>query len=242
MCDFDWYGGHKDLDDWWVDVWTDCIKQYEVDGFRLDISIARPDLWERIRQNANAAGHDIAIFEENDFPIPASAILTSMRFHPGPGSRCAPCFTSAKFGKGALPGHDSVCRWEDQRGRYHGKGPLRIRLDGLSVDKVGRRDEVNRPDGISDVRLTVDKVGESPVKNIIVQDEAGNQWQLTAGRRVVVEGKPAFAADLPGDARPRLAFSMLSCHDSGWGIPATITPTRPKAAGLCSATLSCLRP
>ena len=56
MVDFDWYGNHKDLDEWWINVWTDCIKQYEVDGFRLDISIARPDVWKKIRQNAAAAG------------------------------------------------------------------------------------------------------------------------------------------------------------------------------------------
>lgn len=72
MVDFDWFGNHKDLDEWWIKVWTDCIKQYEVDGFRLDLGVGRADVWKKIRQNAAALGHEIAIFEEAYFPYPGA--------------------------------------------------------------------------------------------------------------------------------------------------------------------------
>jgi uncharacterized lipoprotein YddW (UPF0748 family) len=55
MTDYDWYGGHTDLDDWWVEVWSNYVTEYGVDGYRLDTAIYRPDLWKRIRQNAAAA-------------------------------------------------------------------------------------------------------------------------------------------------------------------------------------------
>src|SRR5215469_15118611 len=64
MMDYEWTGGHTDLDDWWVKVFTDYVTKYGVDGFRLDVDIFRPDLWERIRRNAAAAGHPIAICDE----------------------------------------------------------------------------------------------------------------------------------------------------------------------------------
>jgi len=42
--------GHADLDDWWVRVWSDYVTHYDVDGFRLDVDIYRPDLWSRVRR------------------------------------------------------------------------------------------------------------------------------------------------------------------------------------------------
>ena len=64
MADFDWFGGHKDLDDWWVDVWTKSILDWGVDGFRIDCDIYRPDLWARVRHNAADAGKEILIIGE----------------------------------------------------------------------------------------------------------------------------------------------------------------------------------
>lgn len=65
MTDFDWQGGHADLDEWWVKTFTDYVVNDGVDGFRLDVDIYRPDLWKRIRQNAVEAGHPICIMSEN---------------------------------------------------------------------------------------------------------------------------------------------------------------------------------
>ena len=70
MTDFDWNGGHTDLDDWWVRIYSDFVTIYGVDGYRLDVNIYRPDLWERIRQNAAASRHPIVIWEEMNAVIP----------------------------------------------------------------------------------------------------------------------------------------------------------------------------
>lgn len=64
MTDFDWYGGHKDLDQWWVDTWLHYILHFGVDGFRLDIAHYRGDLWAHIRRKAREAGHEIMIMLE----------------------------------------------------------------------------------------------------------------------------------------------------------------------------------
>jgi hypothetical protein len=71
MIDYDWSGGHTDLDDWWVKIWSEAVTRYGVDGFRIDLGMqGRADLWSRIRKNAEAAGHPIVIFEEGDSVVP----------------------------------------------------------------------------------------------------------------------------------------------------------------------------
>lgn len=64
MADYDWAGKHPDLDDWWVKTHTDYVTEYGVDGYRLDLRIYRPDLWNKIKQNAARAGHPIVVFVE----------------------------------------------------------------------------------------------------------------------------------------------------------------------------------
>ncbi len=64
MVDFDWYGNHPDMDQWWVDTFTEYVTKYGVDGFRVDVVMYRNDLWNRIRENAARAGHPIFIFAE----------------------------------------------------------------------------------------------------------------------------------------------------------------------------------
>lgn len=62
--DYDWFGDHEDLFAWWVDTWVNYVVKYGVDGYRLDISMYRPDLWQEVRHRAFEAGHPIAIFLE----------------------------------------------------------------------------------------------------------------------------------------------------------------------------------
>ena len=64
MTDYDWYGNKKELDEWWVKIWTDYIIEDGVDGYRLDVAMYRPDLWKKIRRNALAAGREIVIMQE----------------------------------------------------------------------------------------------------------------------------------------------------------------------------------
>jgi hypothetical protein len=217
MCDFDWQGQHKDLDAWWVDVWTDCVKQYEVDGFRLDINIARPDLWAKIRQNAAATGHEIVIFEENDFPVAGVSDFDQHAYTPNALAPDVAGFYRHKFGKaGDYYVRIQYANGKTDSGSTDGNGLLHVQLDGLSVDKVGRRIVDSRRDGIPDVRLTVDKVGTSPISNIIVDDNWPGQWQLTAGVGLVVEGKPPCIQVYLPTLSHGWPSNMLSCHDSGW--------------------------
>jgi hypothetical protein len=227
MVDFDWYGNHKDLDEWWINLWTDCIKRYAVDGFRLDISMARADVWKRIRQNAAAIGHEIAIFEEGEFPISGVSDFSQQSVSASALAGDVAGFYQRKFGT-AGEYHVTIQHVDgkSEEGRTNGGGVLRVRRDGLSTDKVGRRNDEDRPDGIPDVRLTVENVGGGTVRNVVVQDDLGNQWQLAGGKRVAVEGKPPtlriYLATL-GHGWPCV---MLSCHDTGWGLSPKENPYR----------------
>jgi len=64
MKDYDWFGKHQDLDDWWINLWLNYVKEFGVDGFRLDVATYRPDLWKIIRDKAYEFGHPIIIFPE----------------------------------------------------------------------------------------------------------------------------------------------------------------------------------
>ncbi len=64
MIDYDWHGNHKDLDQWWVKTHVDYALQQGIDGYRLDVSIYRPDLWYEIKRRCAAAGHPIVVFLE----------------------------------------------------------------------------------------------------------------------------------------------------------------------------------
>ena len=239
MTDYDWRGGHTDLDDWWVNVWTDYITQYGVDGFRLDHRIYRPDLWERIRQNAARAGHEIVLFEEDDAVIPGVTDFTQhdrMLRIPPPGTlnphlvHDIPGFYDRIFGR---KGYYRVeIQYADDgtkaSGDTNGQGSLHLRLDGLTADKICRRINDDHADGIPDIQLTVENVASKPIEEIVVQDDMGGQWQTRwerNARLLAVEGKtPSVQLYLA-----TLAYGwpciQLSCHDEGWeGFPSDKNP------------------
>jgi hypothetical protein len=64
MTDYDWNARNKELDDWWVETFTDWVVKYGIDGYRLDCNTSRGDLWVRIKENAAGAGHPIVVFNE----------------------------------------------------------------------------------------------------------------------------------------------------------------------------------
>jgi len=66
MVDYDWKGNHPDLDHWWVKTFTDYTLQCNIDGYRLDVAIFRPDLWKKIKSGCEAAGHQIVVWSEGD--------------------------------------------------------------------------------------------------------------------------------------------------------------------------------
>ncbi len=246
MVDFDWFGGHEDLDRWWVDVWTNYVKKYGVDGYRLDVAIYRPDLWEKIRRNAAAAGHPIVIFEEGDAVIPGVTDFTQRenRFSPPgdprPSSKLVLAqnvagFFDRKFGKA---GHYEVeIQYADDgstvKGSTDGRGDLRVHFVGLTADKTTSRSWTGlsaMPDGIPDVQFSVENAQERPIERIVVSDDMGGRWERGVhpmiARHVAVGGAtwPAHGS-LTGKASLQLyvatlahgwASVLLSCHDNGW--------------------------
>ncbi len=239
MTDYDWYGGHTDLDDWWVKIYTEYVTKYGVDGFRLDVAIFRPDLWERIRQNAAAAGHEIVIFEEANAVIPGVTDFTQdenglASYQTGALNDILvdniPGFYARKFGKRGE--YRVVIQYSDDGSRTvgttRGEGPLLVRLDGLGPDKVSRRWGDDQPDGIPDVQITVDHVATRPIENIIVSDDTGQRWQLRCsiyhGRPLAIEGEPPSLKLFAATLGHGWSSVQLSCHDNGHGLRPTENP------------------
>ena len=239
MTDYDWAGGHTDLDDWWVNVWTNYVTEFGVDGFRLDYRIIRPDLWERIRRNAASAGHEIVLFEEDDGVIPGVTDFTqhdhSMRIPP-PGTlnphlaNDIPGFYDRIFGKKGYYKVEVHFADDGSRasGDTNGRGSLRVRLEGLTADKICRRINDVHADGIPDVQLTVENVASKPIENVIVRDDMGGIWQLQWGknnRLLTMEGTSPTLQIYVATLASGWPCIMLSCHDEGWeGFPADQSP------------------
>ncbi len=70
MTDFDWFGGHEDLDRWWVECWVTYVLEYGVDGFRIDCDLYRPDLWLEIKRRCLEAGTEVLIIIEGKMRFP----------------------------------------------------------------------------------------------------------------------------------------------------------------------------
>lgn len=237
MTDFDWSGGYAELDDWWVKIYTDFVTEYGVDGYRLDVDIYRPDLWERIRIHAAAAGHPIVIWEEVNAVIPGVTDFTQRE-----NVLCAsdsgdlnpflvqdmPGFYDRKFGRaGYYHVEIQYQHCESAEGDTGGKGELTVRLAGLGGDQVGRRfgPDGAKPDGLPDVRLMLSGVERKPIANIVVRNDMGEKWELRSagGRHIYVEGEDSFGPLVVG---PELEIHIatlawgssiqLSCHDNGW--------------------------
>ena len=252
MADFDWVGGHPDLDDWWVNLYTGFVTRYGIDGFRLDVDIYRPDLWARIRRNAAALGHPVVIFEEVNSAIEGVTDFTQKEFlvpssaepDHGDGPQARVDFGSDVAGVYARRfGKAGDYRVEVQysndgstvAGRVREPGKLKVSLAGLREDVVPRRfmDRKPMPDGIPDIKLVVENVEKRPIENITVRDEMGQTWQLhpygeTRQIGLVEENTLADSITLNlyvATLAPGYSSALLSCHDNGWeGFPENANP------------------
>jgi len=254
MADFDWVGGHPDLDDWWVKLHTGFVTRYGIDGFRLDVDIYRPDLWARIRRNAAALGHAVVIFEEvnstiegvtdftqKGFLIPSAA---EPDFRQGPEARVdfgndVAGVYARRFGE--TGDYRVEVQYSDDgstvKGRVREPGKLKVNLFGLREDVAPRRfmERKPMPDGIPDIKLVVENVEKRPIENITVRDEMGQMWQLhpygeTRQIGLTEESGPAEATTTTlhlhvATLAGGYASALLSCHDNGWeGFPVDANP------------------
>jgi len=246
MVDFDWTGGHTDLDDWWVKIYTDFVTVYGVDGYRLDVAIYRPDLWERIRQNAAAVGHPVVIWEEAHTAIPGVTDFTQTQTPISTDQtklgvlnevlvNDLPGFYDRKFGRaGYYRVEVHYLDGSSLMGSTLGDGALGVRLAGLAADRVGRTDP--RPDGLPDVRIRLENLSAKPIAEIVVRNDMGETWNLHPerwGSKPLFLDVPESSGALVVGPTADIHIGMLewgssielSCHDDGWdGYPLDKNP------------------
>jgi hypothetical protein len=62
MADFDY--GHPGFRAWWRDLWVGYVERFGIDGFRIDVNMGDPELWDEIVETLRARGRDIVVFPE----------------------------------------------------------------------------------------------------------------------------------------------------------------------------------
>ena len=180
MIDYDWDGGHPDLDEWWVKIWTEAVSRYGVDGFRLDLGIHlgnqnRADLWAKIRQNSFEAGHPIAIFEEGGAALPGVTDFSqglNRISNPVKPQDLDPLWVNdvpgvydRQFGK--VGNYEVKIEYQDGsnvEGDTGGAGAFGVHLDGLTVDRASAR--------VGDPVFGVDPMpeGQAAARNVMRAD------------------------------------------------------------------------
>jgi Alpha amylase, catalytic domain len=240
MTDFDWYGDHPDLDDWWVDLWVRYVEEFGIDGFRLDVATYRPDLWSRIRQRAAATGRPIVVLAElgpvytgaSDFIQWGQRISVNHGFvehHPMLKD------VAGVVQKEVQPGLDTL----ELELHYTDGSTASNTGDGATIglEKISEHDvQKTGPDGRGPymVREALFKVTNVPVDKKLEYAQAKHPsnpwpWKSTLKDHVAAD----YTMTLEGEA-PNLQLSLplafpgegtwfsvqLSCHDNGWdGTP-----------------------
>ncbi|MGI5183714.1 alpha-amylase family glycosyl hydrolase [Dactylosporangium sp. CA-152071] len=64
MADFDY--GNPDFRRWWVDLWISYVRDFDVDGYRVDVSLVDPTVWDEITARCADLGKPIVVIPEND--------------------------------------------------------------------------------------------------------------------------------------------------------------------------------
>ncbi len=247
MVDFDWQGGHTDLDDWWVKTWTDYVVRYGIDGFRLDVSIYRPDLWARIRRNAAAGGHPIVIFNEGlpvipnvtDFTQAANAMVHYLTGDIAADVRSdVPALyrRMQEVGQGDFSADVEFADGTKQSYRTSADGQGKLLRRGFTTDRLSVQDR--RPYGLSELWLAFDAGTGRTIKKVDVglfdaQGRRTRSWTSEksslhteyTGDRVEVAGIGARTALFLGPFHSDSPSIQLTSHDNGWeGAPATENP------------------
>ena len=182
MADYDWSnvrGDQKELENWWVDMWTNYVTNYGVDGYRLDLGHIRTDLWARVKKNAEDAGHPIFIISETYNTEGFNTGVYDM-WEWDKGERINENFVNYQ------PTHSLRINYSDggEISVYvlayppsgAGSGSLYAVYNGINVDKVGRTDPA--PDGILDEHVSVNGVNNSKtISDIVIRDGSG-LWAL----------------------------------------------------------------
>jgi len=240
MTDYDWEGDHPDLDEWWVQMWTSVVLDWDVDGFRCDMGLHRPDLWEEIKRRCAKAGkpifllgesgresvshasqRDIMLYDIRNGRLDQHAALNNLAamedLKAGDFTGNTTTFNcEIKYGDQTLAFDNAPDTYQD------------IHFLGLGEDVVGRweYEKEGDPDW-SWILQGVDP--EKPYDHIrLYSPERSWHWQTEgSGWKLVIEkgedGLKVSGGDpLPGD---RFRVVAPSCHDCGWdGFPLDENP------------------
>ncbi len=235
MTDYDWFGDHEELFRWWVDTWVRYVVEDGIDGYRLDVSMYRPDLWQEIKRKAQEAGHPIVVFHEN-----------------GPGRRAVVDFLQK----------DIVMK--NQRATFDFSAPYLANMYRTVLAAVENREpqfavtielndgtkraaEVRKTHrGSKDVRnsRTGDVYGQdtyvldieseidpADIRNLSVSSGEHQTWMLKDNINAdysleLIPRRQGLQVRFPSRLAPGDSLSIqLSCHDDGWdGFPAGENP------------------
>ena len=239
MRDFDWYGGHNDLDEWWVNTWVKYVREFGVDGFRLDVAHYRNDLWALIRKKSLESGKRIVIIAENG---PAIRGVTDILQH---GEEIAHNYGVNRSSRLL---YDAAGHCRDTQTRVNERYEIKITYeDGTIQDSAMktwyqdfkvceaiREESVKRLAECAETgaiyqehaaRLRVENIyGEKAIHNIEVRDKQGHIWNSNTDGVLEVDYKVTYTRkrnglllEFPLRIQDGQYLSIqLSCHDGGW--------------------------
>lgn len=50
---------------WWIDTWVAYVRDFDIDGFRVDVALIDESIWDQITERCTLDGKPIAVFPEN---------------------------------------------------------------------------------------------------------------------------------------------------------------------------------
>jgi len=231
MTDYDWEGDHPDLDEWWIQMWTHVVLDWDVDGFRCDMGLHRPDLWEEIKKRCVIAGKPIFILGESGNETVSHACQRDIMLYDIRKGRLSEHMALNNLGAiedlqvGSFTGKTVTFKCEIQYGNETisfdntSKTNRGIKFLGVGADVVGRweYEKEGDPDwGWSltglDTRREYDHIR-------LFSPERSWHWQTKgSGWKLVVEQLNDSLKLYGGDPLPgnRLRIIAPSCHDAGW--------------------------
>lgn len=248
MKDYDWYGGHKDLDQWWVDTWLWYVKEFGIDGYRLDVAHYRSDLWALIRKKAVQSGKQIMIAAESG---PAIKGVTDILQHGEVISHNYGLNRSSRILS------DAAGYIKDRQIRAGERYDVKIFYEDGTVQDSSQQtwyQELKVPEVIWENSVTkfvecetsdsayqlqtgilrVENIyEEKEIHNIQVRDKQGQAWNsrkedaLEVDYSVEYQKKPnGLVIEFPLRIQDGQFLSIqLSCHDNGWdGFPLEENP------------------
>ncbi len=241
MVDYDWYGGHKDLDEWWVNTWVDQVLNYGIDGFRIDVSHYRSELWALIRKRCADAGHPIMVMMECGPSIPgvsdthqhSEEVSDNIFFYPECRilKDCAGHFLDRQYNKKEQ--YTVEVHYKDGTvQKSYAENPdafaqlmdmLQVRVEGSVMRHIDNDEYAVGYDEELCV-LKLENVFQREIDDIVVYDYERHNWHLNKEKTLLVdyfvevEGEaPSLTIRIPLRQQKGQYISIqLSCHDNGW--------------------------